>query len=72
MAPYDEGYPYPFTERPFAVTRALSPVLKGLGIQLATHSFNHPIPAAARFEQEFYPSIDTILPFLRPADLPQP
>jgi len=36
-------------------------ILDRLGIPTATHSFNHPIPAAERYEKEFYNEIDVIL-----------
>jgi hypothetical protein len=61
VAPYDEGYPYPFTEERFKVTRVCSGVLRGLKIPVALHALNHPIPQAVRFEEEFYPSVDAIL-----------
>jgi hypothetical protein len=61
VAPYDEGYPYPFTGERFQMTRVLSAVLKAAGVPIAVHAVNHPTPAAARFEKEFYPVVDEIL-----------
>lgn len=61
VAPYDEGYPYPFTDQRFAVTRSCGSVLKELAIPIALHALNHPTPGAIQFEREFYSLADSIL-----------
>lgn len=61
VAPYDEGYPYPFTEERFQRTRALSAALRAVGIPIAVHAVNHPTRSAVKFEQEFYGTADEIL-----------
>lgn len=61
VAPYDEGYPYTFTEERFRRMRALTPPLSALGIPVATHAVNHPTPQAVAFEREFYPALNEIL-----------
>jgi hypothetical protein len=61
VAPYDEGYPYPFADLRFTLSRALIPPLRLTGLPVAVHSLNHPAGKAWRFEREFQPLIDVFL-----------
>ncbi len=58
IAPYDEGYPYPFSDYRFDVTRGSVPALRSLGMPIAIHSLNHPSAGGARFEPEFQYWVD--------------
>lgn len=53
VAPYDEGYPYPFNDLRFERTRECSPPLRAAGVPIAFHALNHPNDRAFRFEREF-------------------
>lgn len=61
IAPYDEGYPYPFADIRFDLTRGMIPPLRDAGLLVAVHSLNHALGRAWRFEAEFQPVIDVIL-----------
>lgn len=61
LAPYDEGYPYPFTDHRFDRTRVCGGILKDMGIPIATHSVNLPTDGGARFNQQFTAMMDMLL-----------